>query len=99
MSDESLTTPKLKLNDFKQETSFENKQLHIEKKVFFKNTKKLDITEKIYISNKQLTSKVKFHQRKKQIELNRFTKFFHLSSIVPSSKQNSKSKQKYEKHF
>ncbi len=108
LSDELLnqaTIPQRKFNNFdfpigldqkktkRQESSFENNRLQIEKKVSLKNTKKPDMAETISIYNKQLTSKVKFSLRKKQTELNKFTKFFHLSSTVPSSKQNLKSQQ------
>lgn len=53
----------------------------------FSKNKQLNIQKKIYISNKEITSKLKLHQRKKQIEFAKFLKFFHFDYIV-SSEQN-----------
>lgn len=49
---------------------------------------------KMHIYNKPLNSKAKFNQQKKQIEFNKFKKFFHLDSLVPSSQKTFISQKK-----
>ncbi len=73
----SIQDTKCQSNNTFQE-NFENKQLKIKK-------------EKIYISNKLLTSKQKLNKQNKQIQLNKFLKFFYLNSSI---EQNPISKKK-----